>query len=425
MNVMDGAGTGRPAGANRGRRVIYAWNYVEWGGAQVYLRALMREAATHVPVEVLVPEGSDPTLLATFDALGIPCETAFPATDAGVARTVRRKAARHLAKLRSELAMVRALGRRCDADVVLHVDLAPWQSMAALLWLARRAQVFVTCHTALPSHGWWREALWRMKFRVLSGNPRFHVLASNADARASLARLLPPEALARVRVTCTGVDPERIDAVRGEPIDASGIRRRFALPARPFLVACVGQFIDRKGRWTFLEAARHVAARRDDIGFVWLSNSAVDAGDRARIDRYGLEDRFRLLRAADLGTDHDDVFRLLRATDVFCLPTFMDGLPIALLEAMALGLPSVTTPVFAIPEAVTDGETGLLVPAGNAEALAHALLRLRDDAPLRDRLGRQGRAHVLARFDERASARLAWSSYAAAAGWRFPGSAGG
>lgn len=400
-----------------GRQVIYAWNYVEWGGAQVYFLALMREAARHARVSALLPFGSHPQLLAALDQAAVPYEMAFPPIDGREAATIGRKIGRHLAKVRSEVAMVRALGRRQSGETVLHVDLGPWQSMAALWWLSRRSHVFVTCHTALARGAWWREVLWRKKLGVLAGRVRFHIFASNLDARERLGRLLPPAALERIAITYTGVNPEQIDVVRHEPVDAGAVRTRFALPPRAVLVVCVGQFIDRKGRWTFLDAAREVARTRDDIGFVWISNSAPSAGDRARAEAYGLGDAFRLLTSTDIGADHLDVFRLLRATDLFCLPTFVDGLPIALLEAMALGLPVIATPVFAIPEAVVDGETGVLVVAGDAPGLARAMVALADDPARRARLAEHGRAHVIARFDERDVARIAWVHYASAAGF--------
>lgn len=400
-----------------GKRVVFAWNYVEWGGAQVYFWALMREARRHAAVEVLLPARSHPQVLATLERMGIPYELAFPAMDGTPAPTLRRKLARHVTKLRSEFAMVRALRRRGHGEVVMHVDLAPWQSLLALWWLSRFTPVFVTCHTALVRHSWWREQLWTMKFAVLARCRRFHILASNQDARASLARFLPASVLSTVAVTYTGVNPVAIEAVRSAPDAGAATRARLALPPRPFLVVCVGQFIDRKGRWTFLDAARTVVAERADIGFVWLANSAPDPADRARVAGYGLGPAFRLLTSDALGTDHQDVLRLVHACDVFCLPTFIDGLPIALLEAMALGLPAVSTPVYAIPEAITDGDTGRLVAAGDAVGLARAMLELKDDPSLRARLGARGRAHVLATFDERLSAERAWTSYSAAAGW--------
>lgn len=400
-----------------GRHVIYAWNYVEWGGAQVYFWALMREANRHASVEVLLPIGSHPRVLATLEQMGIPYEIAFPAMDGRAAPTLGRKIAVHVAKVRSELAMVRALCRRSRGEAVMHVDLAPWQSMVALWWLSRHAHVFVTCHTALVRHSWWREHLWRLKLGVLARCRRFRILASNQNARQSLARFLPASVLAQVQIIYTGVNPVEIDAVRAESRDRAALRARFALPPKPFLVVCVGQFIDRKGRWPFLEAARAIATVHDDIGFVWLANSAPDPADLDKVAQHGLGAAFRLLTAADLGVDHREVFRVVCAGDVFCLPTLTDGLPGALLEAMALGLPAISTPVFAIPEAITDGETGLLAAAGDAVGLARAMLALRNDPSLRARLAARGRAHVLASFDERVSAERAWTTYRAAADW--------
>lgn len=402
----------------RPRRVVYAWNYVEWGGAQIYFLALMREAMTLAEVSVLLPTGSHPQLLAALDGLGVPYEQAFPAIDAQPARTLRRKLAIHRAKLASEWAMLRALRRHVGSDAaVLHVDLAPWQSMVALWRLSRLAPTFVTCHNALPRQPWWREALWWIKLRLLARCVRLRLFTSNLDARASLARYLPPHAVARTSVASTGVDPQLFQAVRDEPLDVAAVRRRVALPPRTFLVACVGQFVDRKGRWTLLEAARAIAVTHRDIGFVWVSNSSPSADDLARVQSYGLGDAFHLLTSTDIGDDRRELFRLLRCADVFCLPTFVDGLPSALLEAMALGLPAISTPVFAIPEAISDGETGLLVAPGDPAALAQAILRLHGDSGLRARLATAGRAHVIARFDERRSARIACDAYAAAAGW--------
>jgi glycosyltransferase involved in cell wall biosynthesis len=83
-----------------------------------------------------------------------------------------------------------------------------------------------------------------------------------------------------------------------------------------------------------------------------------------------------------------------------------DGLPTVLLEALALGTPCVSTSVTGIPEAVRHESTGLLVPPGDASALAAALERLLADAALRERLARQGRALVEAEFDLRRQARV-------------------
>jgi glycosyltransferase involved in cell wall biosynthesis len=97
--------------------------------------------------------------------------------------------------------------------------------------------------------------------------------------------------------------------------------------------------------------------------------------------------------------ERGDVPEQLAASDVFVLSSRSEGMPMSILEAMAAGLPVVASAVGGIPEIVRDGETGLLVPPGDADALAAALGRLLDDDGLRRRLGAAGRERALDEFD--------------------------
>jgi glycosyltransferase involved in cell wall biosynthesis len=94
-----------------------------------------------------------------------------------------------------------------------------------------------------------------------------------------------------------------------------------------------------------------------------------------------------------------DVPAFLAAIDVLAVPSYDEGLPRAVLEAMAMGVPVVASDVGGIPDAVQDGITGLLVPPGDAEALASALIRVLDDRDFAIRLGTTGRRRVLEEFD--------------------------
>ena len=88
--------------------------------------------------------------------------------------------------------------------------------------------------------------------------------------------------------------------------------------------------------------------------------------------------------------NQDRIRDFYAAADVFCLPSFAEGLPVVLMEAMAMELPCVTTQIAGIPELIRNGVDGLLVPPSDVDALVNALARLMDHAELRERLGRTG-----------------------------------
>jgi glycosyltransferase involved in cell wall biosynthesis len=104
----------------------------------------------------------------------------------------------------------------------------------------------------------------------------------------------------------------------------------------------------------------------------------------------------------------DELPRWYERADAFCLPTLAEGLGVVLMEAMAAGLPVVSTRVMGVPEVVEEEATGLLVSPGRADQLADALERLAASPELRERLGRHGRLRVEREFDlDAAAARLA------------------
>jgi glycosyltransferase involved in cell wall biosynthesis len=106
-----------------------------------------------------------------------------------------------------------------------------------------------------------------------------------------------------------------------------------------------------------------------------------------------------LAHRVELLGDRSDVRNLLARSDIFVLATLSEGMPLALLEAMAEGLPAVASRVGGMPEIVQDGENGLLVPPGDATELARALHRLMADADLRMRLGYAARRTIADHYD--------------------------
>jgi len=206
-----------------------------------------------------------------------------------------------------------------------------------------------------------------------------------ARSVAASVRALAPEVEARLSVIPNGVEPG---------LFADGP----AYPhPRPYVVA-VGRLVTDKGFDVLLEAFAHLGAPEVDLLI------AGDGPERRRLaamrERLGLEGRVHLLGAADRAT----VARLYRGARLVACPSRWEGLPLVCLEAMASGRAVVASRVGGIPEAVGDGETGLLVPPEDPVALADALGTLLEDAPRRERLGARGRALVCAE--------LTWASVA-------------
>ena len=219
-------------------------------------------------------------------------------------------------------------------------------------------------------------------------------------ARATAHIVTTGERLREQVVEETGVAPARvvsiptgIDLARFSPGSASQARAALGLPGGGRVIGIVATMRGWKGHSFLFEAF----ARLDEPDAMLL---AVGDGPQrealgALAQQLGIADRVRF------PGNQEDVAPWLRAMDVFCLPSWAnEGVPQALMQAMACGIPVITTPVGSIAEIVTPGETGLLVPPRDSASLGAALRTLLADSPYRERLGRQARAAAEASFGE-------------------------
>ncbi len=398
-------------GEGDGRKhVLYVWPYREWGGAQIYFMGIMKLAGKHFGVSALMPSGSSKRLLEYLNNLDVPFEVFEPHMDMSPALSLPERVRRRWQKIRAEFAIARRIvGRR--RQELLHVDFGPWSSFLFLFFLSLRNQVIVTLHTALPRMSFIRRSIWKMKFSMLTTLSRFHLLASNMDVLKSLTPFVSPNSLSKIQVAYSGVDAEEIKSALSVHQDRDEVCRRLKLPEKPFLVFAMGQFIDRKGCWVLLDAARSLAEVDKEFGVVWISTAPLNENTRNRIEEYNLGNTFRIVSPDELGGSRLDLLGLLRIADLFVLPSLMEGLPVALLEAMALGKASIASNINAVPEAVVNGETGLLVAPGDSTALADAISRLKNDNELRDALAKAGQAFVFSRFDEKRTAQITVDLY--------------
>jgi glycosyltransferase involved in cell wall biosynthesis len=169
--------------------------------------------------------------------------------------------------------------------------------------------------------------------------------------------------------------------------DGARVRRDLGLAADELLLLAVGNLYPVKGHRVLLEAAARLARSTRAAWRVAIAGRGEEEPHLAAfIAEHGLAARVHLLGY------RDDVADLLDAADVWVMPSFSEGLPLALLEAMRAGKAIVASRVGGIPEVVADRSTGLLVGSGDAAALAEALHELIVDAQLRSALGRNARA---------------------------------
>lgn len=391
--------------------VLYIWPYLEWGGAQIYFTGIMKRARERYDVRAIMPIGSGERLLSYMQQLDVPCEFFDAHLDVTPALTLGRKLKRRWRKALTEFVIARHLGRRRLRRAILHVDFGPWSSFWLLFYLSLRSHVFVTLHTALPKVSHLRRTEWKLKFSLLTLMPKFHLLASNRDMIKSLKPFLPERVIRKIRLAYSGVDREEVENALSVELNRANLCDKYKLPAKRFLVFGMGQFIERKGCWVLLQAAQQLRLEDPSMSFVWIGTGTLDAATEQRIEEYNLGDAFRLINSDEIGLSRLDLLMLLRLADLFVLPSFNEGLPVALLEAMALGKACVASTINAIPEAVTDGETGVLVPSGDCQALAGAIASLKGDDSLRERIARAGQAHVLVEFDEHLTSRTTVDLY--------------
>jgi glycosyltransferase involved in cell wall biosynthesis len=224
----------------------------------------------------------------------------------------------------------------------------------------------------------------------------------NADATAAVLAARERIAPGRIVAIPTGVDTDRFSP----STDDSDLRGRLGLESRNVVAVCIGRLDRLKGHDTLVDAFARVAAARPHVHLLLVGEGAERNAIEARAAASGIGDRVHWAGSVA------DVRPYLRAADLFVLASDAEGTPGAVLEAMAMGLPVVATCIGGTPEAVADGETGLLVAPRDSAALAAAMLRLIDDPESARRMGERGRARAVERYSMRRVLDLTEALYA-------------
>jgi glycosyltransferase involved in cell wall biosynthesis len=219
----------------------------------------------------------------------------------------------------------------------------------------------------------------RMNARTFGWNDA--VIAVSQGVASSIS--LPPGRATEVTVIPNGVDAARI---RSGALSREAARDELGLAPGDPVVGTVGGITAKKGHVGLVRAARAVVDACPETRFVFVGLPIDPEPVRSEIARLGLEGH------VDLAGYRPDAAGLMPAFDVYCLASRFEGMPVSLLEAMALGLPSVATAVGGVPEVATHGEDALVVPPDDPPALAAAVVALLRDPERRRTMGERARA---------------------------------
>ena len=356
--------------ASRGRtapiRVLWLAKGLGPGGMErlleMHARVGDRDAFTYSAAYLVERPNS---VVPSLEALGVPCTHLVGAHD------LDPRWARQL----------RDLVRRDGIDVVhVHSPMVASVTRPALRLMRRRPGLVYTEHNSWDCYS----APTRL------ANALTYVLDDAQLAVSAPAATSAPAFLRRGIENLThGID---LDAVAAHAVERERVRAELGIEPGTTVIITVAHLRKEKGYDVLLDAAHRVLERRSDVVFVTVGQGPEHDDLIARHEQLGLGDRFRFLGF------RSDVPDLLAAADVCCFSSRHEGLPVALMEASAMSLPTVATRVGGLPDVIEDDGSGLLVDPDDPAQLAAALMALVDDPQRRRRLGERAR-ELAARFD--------------------------
>lgn len=191
-------------------------------------------------------------------------------------------------------------------------------------------------------------------------------------------------ASSKVRIIPPGVDTDFFSTKAAAP----DVRQELGIPQGVPVIGMVAFLRGEKGHWILIEAARIVLRFYPEARFLLVGSGPTEGALRSIVEQWGMSERF-------IFTGYrTDVPRLLAAMDVFALPSLREGMPISLMEAMAMERPSIASSVGGIPELVVNRETGLLIPSENPVALADGLVFLLSHPSVARMWGKNARKRI-------------------------------
>lgn len=213
------------------------------------------------------------------------------------------------------------------------------------------------------------------------------IAVSGAVREMLIERRIVPEE--RVHLVPNAVELREVS----DALSDQALRKRFKIPRQAIVVVVVARLVPQKGHRHLIDAVKILRATVPEAFFLLLGDGGLRGELEREVVRLGLSPKFGFAGAVD------DVRAILPACDLFVLPSLWEGMPVALIEAMAAGLPCIATKVAGVPEVIEDGVSGALVPPGDSVALASRIEELLVSPEKRSQLGRAAKVRAMRHFD--------------------------
>jgi glycosyltransferase involved in cell wall biosynthesis len=364
---------------------MYVVDHLRIGGAQTHLVQLLShlDRARFQPMVCALKAQGE--LCGTIEAMGV------PVFDGGLGRTLAGwGGARVLARLTG-------LFRRERVDVA-HAYLFHPNVLAPIAGRLARVPVVVASKRSLDRYP---ARLPRWACRL--GNRLADRVMINADAIGRFVAAEEGCPRDKMVLIPNGVREEAL----APPADGRGKRRELGLPLDAPVVGAVSRLAWKKGISHLVQATPRILESAPDARVVVAGDGPLRGELLAEASALGVRDRVLFLGS------RDDTVELMAAFDVFALPSVVEGMSNALIEAMAVGRPVVATDVGGNPEVVVDGQTGFVVPKAAPDQLAAAILKLLGAPELAAEMGAAGRRRVIQHYRVEAMARQIEAMYRA------------
>jgi glycosyltransferase involved in cell wall biosynthesis len=375
------------------------------GGAQAVVRTLVEHLRlkTCVPVVCTFEDGP---IRREIELLGIPVEVLPPRRYSVIIFPLFA-----LEMLRILISLSH-LVRRYEIDIVqTHLLRVLDFLVLCLKWTTPLRGVFWTFHSAnfmltrdqLPSHRWLlvpKRYIYRLLYKFTSPWIDGFIAVSD-QVKDHMLKIISPEIESKITVIPNGVDIRRYEKQK----DRMWVQDQLGLAAQTRFIIQVGTLKPAKGHRYTIEAVASIVASYPDLHVLFVGDGEMRAELKEEAAALNLKGHTHFLGY------RQDVPELLAASDIFVLPSLWEGLSMALLEAMASGLPIVSSAVSGSVQVLRHGETGVLVPPGDAAALAEAIRQLLTDPERAQLMGRAARQQAEALFSSDSTAQAYISLY--------------